>query len=327
MKQKNKLNTLVTLLTLTITLSTGATPAMQEYYNNKQILVTGGCGFIGSYITEALVGYGAHVTILDNLSTGNLDNIAHLRDKVTFVEGSITDMQTCLETTRNKSHIFHLAAFISVPQSLEEPATCHAVNVNGTFNMLEAARINGVQRFVFSSSSAVYGPALAICDEQTPCNPTSPYGFSKLIDEYLCKQYAVNFGIETVCMRYFNVYGDRQNPQGQYAAVVAKFKDSMVNNKPITIFGDGLQTRDFIPVTQVARTNLLLGMLPAEDVSGEIFNVATGKSISVIELFQLLRKEFPNYSYEPTFLPERAGDIKHSTADCSKLQAIIGKHT
>ena len=192
--------------------------------------------------------------------------------------------------------------------------------MDGTFNLLEAARQNGVQRFVFSSSSAVYGPTLETCNELTPCNPTSPYGFSKLIGEYLCKQYAVNFGIETVCMRYFNVYGDRQNPNGQYAAVVAKFRESMANNQPITIFGDGLQTRDFIPVEQVAQTNLALGMLPAKNVSGEIFNVATGKSISVIELFQLLSKEFPNYSYKPTFLPERAGDIKHSTADCSKLQ-------
>ena len=209
-----------------------------------------------------------------------------------------------------------------VPQSLEEPDVCHAINVGGTFNLLEAARRNGVKRFIFSSSSAVYGPALATCNEQTSCNPTSPYGFSKLIGEYLCKQYAVNAGTETVCMRYFNVYGDRQNPNGQYAAVVAKFKDSMANNRPITVFGDGLQTRDFVSVEQVAHTNLLLGLQPADVVSGEVFNVATGKSITLIELFQLLRKEFPDYMLEPQFAPERAGDIKCSTADCSKLQKI-----
>lgn len=313
---------IITYITLTTTLLTGAAPTMQNYYHNKQILVTGGAGFIGSYIVEMLVKYGAHVTVLDNLSTGNLTNIAHVKDNITFIEGSITDMQTCLETTRNKSHIFHLAAFISVPQSLEEPDICHTINVNGTFNLLEAARIHNVKRFVFSSSSAVYGPALEICDEQTPCNPTSPYGFSKLIGEYLCKQYAVNFGIETVCMRYFNVYGDRQNPNGQYAAVVAKFKDNMKHNKPITIFGDGLQTRDFIPVEQVAHTNLMLGMLPGKSISGEIFNVATGRSVSVIELFDLLKKEFPSYSLKPLFVPERAGDIKHSTANCSKLTAM-----
>lgn len=295
---------------------------MQHYYKNKQVLVTGGAGFIGSHIAEELVSYGAYVTVLDNLSTGNLENVAHIKDHITFIEGSITDMQTCLDATRGKSHIFHLAAFISVPQSLEEPQACHAINVDGTFNLLEAARQNNVKRFVFSSSSAVYGPALTTCNETTSCNPTSPYGFSKLIGEYLCKQYAVNFGVDTVCMRYFNVYGNRQNPNGQYAAVVAKFKDCMRQNLPITIFGDGLQTRDFIPVEQVAQTNLLLGMLPADDVSGEIFNVATGRSISLIELFNLLKKEFPFYALEPQFAPERTGDIKHSAADCSKLQKI-----
>jgi nucleoside-diphosphate-sugar epimerase len=296
---------------------------MQSYYKDKQVLVTGGAGFIGSHIVESLVSYGAQVTVLDNLSTGNIENIAHLLDKIMFVHGSITDSRTCLDASRNKSHIFHLAAFISVPQSIENPKLCHEINVTGTFNLLEAAHLNNVQRFVFSSSSAVYGTADGPCSETTPCNPTSPYGFSKLIGEYLCKQYAQNFGLETVCLRYFNVFGQRQNPNGAYAAVVAKFKDLMQHHKPITIFGDGLQTRDFIPVQQVAYTNLLLGMLPAHTVSGELFNVASGTSITLLELLNTLKIEFPNYTLAPNFAPERPGDIRHSTAVCTKLQTLV----
>ncbi|MEX0849672.1 MAG: NAD-dependent epimerase/dehydratase family protein [Candidatus Dependentiae bacterium] len=298
---------------------------MQNFYKNKEVLVTGGCGFIGSHIVEELVSLGAQVTILDNLSTGFLENIEHVADKVTFINGSITDKKLCLHATRNKSHIFHLAAFISVPKSVEEPTLCHETNIDGTFNMLEAARINGVKRFVFSSSSAVYGAPTHACNEESPCEPTSPYGFSKLIDEYLCKQFVINYDIECVCMRYFNVYGERQNPNAAYAAVVAKFRDLMKQNKPITIFGDGLQTRDFIPVEQVTQINLLLGMLPAHTIKGEIFNVATGKSITVLELFEELKTSFPAYKHTPQFAPARSGDIKHSIADCGKLQKILQK--
>lgn len=298
---------------------------MHNYYKGKKVLVTGGAGFIGSYITEALVSHGAKVTVLDNLSTGNLANLAQVHENITFINGSITDMQTCLDATRGKSHIFHLAAFISVPQSLINPDQCHTINVDGTFNMLEAARQNNVQRFVFSSSSAVYGTTDSPCSETTPCNPTSPYGFSKLIGEYLCKQYALNFSIESVCLRYFNVFGQRQDPNGPYAAVVAKFKDLMQHNKPITIFGDGQQTRDFVPVEQVAHTNLLLGMLPAHTVNGELFNVASGTNITLLELIHILKKEFPDYTLAPNFAPERPGDIRHSTAVCTKLAALIKK--
>ena len=187
--------------------------------------------------------------------------------------------------------------------------------------MLDAARMNGVERFVFSSSAAVYGSQEGICSEDMPCAPNSPYGFSKRIGELYCQQFATNFGMHTAILRYFNVYGDRQNPNGAYAAVVAKFKDLMRHNKQITIFGDGQQTRDFISVTDVADANLLLGMY-AHQVAGNIFNIATGKSINLLELVELLKKEFPTHTGDTIFAPARSGDIKHSSADCSKYQSL-----
>ncbi len=295
---------------------------MQEYYRDKKVLITGGCGFIGSHIAHTLTTYGAQVTILDDLSTGNVANIASIEDKVTFIKGSVTNKAICAQAVAGKSHVFHLAAFISVPQSVEQPDVCHAVNVDGTFNMLEAARTAGCTRFVFSSSAAVYGTPDGLCTESTACRPLSPYGFSKLIGEQLCMQYAQTYGLETVMLRYFNVYGERQDPHGHYAAVVAKFADLMKQNKPVTIFGDGLQTRDFIPVAKVVEANLMVAMLPPEQVMARQFNVATGTSITLIELLDELKKAYPNYSKEPQFAPARAGDIKESRADCSQLQAL-----
>lgn len=298
---------------------------MKQYYKNRKVLVTGGCGFIGSHLVETLIGYDAQVTILDDLSTGSLENIALYKDKVTFIKGSVTDKQICKQAVADNSHIFHLAAFISVPQSLEDPAACHTVNVDGTFNMLEASKNAHVQRFIFSSSSAVYGTPEGKCSELAPCKPESPYGFSKLIGEQLCLQFTHCYGLETVMLRYFNVFGDRQNPNGQYAAVVAKFTNLMSQNRPITIFGDGLQTRDFIPVDQIVMTNLLVGMAPKDALKERIFNVATGKSITLLELFEQLKGGFPLYNLEPQFLPARLGDIKESSADCTRLVSLLNQ--
>lgn len=316
---------LCTLSLVTSLIAQTSEKSMQDFYNNKQVLVTGGCGFIGSHLVHTLVKYGAKVTVLDNLDTGFLRNIASVKDKITFIQGSVADMDVCLQATKNKSHIFHLAAFISVPLSVEEPAWCHRSNVEGTFNLLEAARINGVKRFVFSSSSAVYGAPDGPCSEDGTCKPTSPYAISKLIGEHLLNQYAINYDMECVSMRYFNVYGERQNPNAAYAAVVAKFRDLMQHNKQVTIFGDGQQTRDFIPVKQVVHTNLFLGMAVKEDIQGEVFNVATGRSITVLDLFDELKAEFPDYAHEPNFAPPRVGDLKHSTANCNKLQNLLCK--
>ncbi len=196
--------------------------------------------------------------------------------------------------------------------------------MDGIFNVLEGARINKVKRFVFSSSSAVYGPTELPCSEESPTNPASPYGFSKLIGEYLCKQYALNFGIDTVMLRYFNVCGPRQNPKGAYAAVVARFSSHLQENKPIVIFGDGLQTRDFVSVEQVAEANLLMGMLESHKVHGEIFNVGTGQSINLLELVDILKQKYPHSTSTVTFGPERsAGEIRHSSADVRKFKSLI----
>lgn len=296
---------------------------MQQYYAHKKILVTGGCGFIGSHLVERLINYGAHVTILDDLSTGLLCNIAPWRNNIRFLEGSVTDNAACKQAMQEVSHVFHLAAYISVAQSIANPRRCYEVNVNGTFNLLEAAAQAGIERFIFSSSAAVYGTPNQICCESMACKPISPYGNSKLIGELLCQQWQKSHGLETVCLRYFNVFGQRQNPHGTYAAVVANFTEHMRINKPITIYGDGLQTRDFIPVGQVVEANLLVGMAPFELLDQSIFNVATGKSITLLELFAQLQKSHPHYTLEPTFLPARSGDIRQSIADCSRLNKLL----
>ena len=295
---------------------------MKLFYKNLPVLVTGGAGFIGSHITQKLVELGAQVTVIDNLSTGNIENLKNIKQHITFIEKDIINIDNCVEATRGQAIIFHLAAFISVPESIKNPAKCHEINVNGTFNILHAAQMNNVQRFVFSSSSAIYGSIEGICKETMTPHPESPYGTSKLIGEYYCKQFADNFGLHTVALRYFNVFGERQNPNGAYAAVIAKFKNLMKQNKPVTIFGDGLQTRDFIPVANVVEANLTIAMLPKTFMNGQVFNIATGKSINLLELIDMLKKEFPLYNQEILFQPARIGDIKHSSADCSKYKSI-----
>jgi nucleoside-diphosphate-sugar epimerase len=295
---------------------------LSELYKDIPVLITGGCGFIGSHVAEKLVQLGAQVTILDNLSTGTVNNIASFNDKITFLYGDITDFETCLTATQNKKIIFHLAAFISVPASTQNPQQCHDTNVIGTQNLLEAARINNVKRFVFSSTCAVYNESTVPCNETSITEPISPYGFSKLIGEIYCKEYAKVFDVETVMMRYFNVYGTRQDPQGYYAAVVAKFMHNMEHNLPLTIFGDGLQTRDYVSVEAVAQANILLGICNKELIQSKIFNIATGKSSNLFDLINTLKEKYPLYTNELIFMPPRPGDVKHVAADCSAYQNL-----
>jgi nucleoside-diphosphate-sugar epimerase len=292
-------------------------------YRNQTILVTGGAGFIGSHLVEALVHAGAHVTVLDNFSSGSLDNLKAVQDKITIINESVTDLDSCLKASQGKAFIFHLAAMVSVPESLSNPLACHAVNTTGTATILEAARINAVPTLVFASSSAVYGPVSGLCHEKLACNPASPYGYSKYMGEFLCKQYAELYNIKTIAVRYFNVYGNRQSVQGPYAGVVAQFKNRMTLGQPITIFGDGCQRRDFIPVADVVNATLFVALMPTADVHGEVFNIATGTSITINDLFKLLRSEFPDYTLNPFYAPARAGDIYSSQADCSKYQRLL----
>ena len=293
---------------------------LKLFYSDLNILVTGGTGFIGSYITEKLVNLGANVTVLSR--TANPENLVAVKDKVNFIKGNIKDFNTCLEATKNKDIAFHLAAFISASDSIANPLECQQTNIGGTYNMLEACRQNNVERFILSSSAAVYGSTDKLCQEDNICNPESPYGYSKLIGEELCQQYSRFYNLKTLCLRYFNVFGDRQNPNGAYAAVVAKFKDSLKNNAPITIFGDGQQTRDFVPVQKIAEANIMLATLN-DQLNGQPVNVASGNSINIIELFELLKLNYPDYTQALTFKPARVGDPKNSFADNSKLKKML----
>lgn len=297
---------------------------MNTFYKNLPVLITGGCGFIGSHVAEKLVNLGARVTILDDLSTGNLDNIQTFKHSITFIHNSIEDKQACIRAAQDCAIIFHLAAMASVPQSIEHPDLCHAINVNGTVNILEAARKNKVRSVIFSSSSAVYGAYDIPVHEDMPCKPQSPYGFSKLIGELYCQQYAQHFDVNTVALRYFNVFGERQNPHGAYAGVVAAFKRKLSQNQPITILGNGTQTRDFIAVEKVAEANLRLGMHAAQ-YAGQSFNIGTGNSITLLELLDQLKKEYPLYDQAVGFGQGRAGDVQYSMADCKKYTVLTEK--
>jgi len=289
---------------------------MSNFYQQKSVLVTGGAGFIGSHIVEALVKQGAFVCVLDNLSTGTLDNLSSVINNITVIQGDISSFSSCLAATRNQQIVIHCAAMISVPQSMEKPRLCNKINIEGTYNMLEAARINRVEKFVFSSSAAVYGDYEGPCSETQSCNPTSPYGLSKLIGEQCCQLYCNLFNLHTLCLRYFNVYGKRQqkNQQGVYEYI----RDSMTGNQPINIYGDGTQTRDFISVDEVTAANLALAQLPTAYLKGQAINIASGKSQSLNELLDKLKQKFPDYNGKILYEGARRGDIKHSSAVIEK---------
>ncbi len=296
---------------------------IKQFYENKKVVITGGCGFIGSHLAQKLVELGAQVTIIDNLATGTIDNIQAFKDNVTFLQHSITDKKQCDHAIANHEIIFHLAAFISVPGSVNDPASCHETNVDGTFNILEAAKKYHVKRVVFSSTSSVYGPREDRCYEtDTKLDPVSPYGATKLMGELYCKQYTMLYNVPCVMLRYFNVYGPRQNPHSQYAAVVAKFQYHMERNESITIHGDGTQTRDFVSVDEVVNANLLVGMAPQETVAGQIYNIGTGTSVSVLELAEQMKKQYPHYTAATRFETARDGDVKH-TQMCAEKYVVL----
>lgn len=300
---------------------------MKDYcssFEKKQVLVTGGAGFIGSHLVDALVGYGAQVTVLDNFSTGTLENIAHHQQSIRVVQADIRDYAACSAVLSGKEYVFHLAACVSVPQSFTDPQLCYATNVTGTFNLLQASAHAGtVHAFVFSSSSAVYGDKQIPCDEQSVLAPLSPYGYSKQQGELCCQQYSKLFSLATVSLRYFNVYGPRQNPYGPYAGVRAQFCKAMQEQRPITIYGDGLQVRDFVPVGEVVDANLNAAVRAKTLPQGCAINVATGVSISVLDTFYALNREFPNYKAEPVFEPARVGDIRCSLAHVANYRALL----
>lgn len=295
---------------------------LAKYYKNSEVLVTGGAGFIGSHIVSILVKLGAQVTILDDFSTGSLANIQAIQHAITIITGSVTNFQTCLEAARDKQYIFHLAAIVSVPESFNNPVACNAVNITGTLNMLEAARVHAVPSFTFTSSSSIYGNQERICQEDVAANPTSPYGFSKHLGELSCRYYSTHQGLKTVVLRYFNVFTHGNNSQlGN--GVIAQFKKQMALNEPILIFGNGKQRRDFISVGAVAQATLLLSLLPSEHISGQSVNIATGTSATILDVFNQLRLEFPFYDKGPLYQPARPGDVYVSLADCTKYRNLV----
>ncbi len=300
---------------------------LQRFYDKKQVLITGGAGFIGSHLAEKLVALGARVTVLDNFSSGNLTNLKSVVSSINLLYADIRSPYSCLKATTQQDIVFHLAAFISVPESMVHPETCMEVNAQGTSHILHAAAKNGVKKVVLSSSSAVYGNAKETCSEDDQPMPMSPYAESKLEAERLCKQFSEKTALATTCLRYFNVYGDRQNPMGSYAAVVAKFTHLLQARQPITIFGDGQQTRDFIPVAKVVEANLLVGMDQAH--SNTVFNIGSGQSISLLTLLGQLETKLAIKNQGIAFLPARQGDILHSQATCQKfsffVQNLIGQ--
>jgi len=284
-------------------------------------LVTGGAGFIGSHIVEELLREGASVRVLDNFSSGKRENLETFHGDLEILEGDLRDAQAIKTATRDVDLIFHLAAFISVPLSMQDPETCFAINVAGTVTLLEAARQAGVRKVVLSSSAAVYGNTdIFPTGEETPLQPLSPYALSKQVNEQYARLYTQVFNLPVIALRYFNVYGPRQRSDSAYAAAVCIFTRRLVNGEPITIFGDGKQSRDFIFVKDVARANL---QSAESDVAGEIFNVCAGRETSLLDLLEELSEVFPRQP-EVLFDAPRAGDIYRSVGNPAKAAKILG---
>lgn len=285
-------------------------------------LITGGAGFIGSNIAEHLVGQGKSVRIFDNFSSGKRENLAAIEDKIEIIESDLRVFDAVKHAMDGVRYVLQIGAMPSVPRSVEDPHTTNQVNITGTLNVLIAARDAGVKRVVFSSSSSVYGdtPTLPKGEDMTP-SPRSPYAVQKLAGEHYCHIFRHLYGLETVSLRYFNVFGPRQDPQSQYAAVIPRFIIAILKNEPPTIYGDGKQTRDFSHVENVVDANLAACVAPQEAL-GETFNIACGGRISLLELVDTINA-ITGKKIEPRFEPPRPGDIRDSQADIIKAKKLL----
>jgi UDP-glucose 4-epimerase len=287
-------------------------------------LVTGGAGFIGSSLARALIARGDGVRVLDNFSTGKRENLADIADRIELLEGDIRDDRLMARAVAGADVVFHEAAIASVPQSMAEPLENHAVNATGTMRVLEATRHAGVRRVVYAASSAAYGdePTLPKVETMAPA-PISPYGASKLAGEVAMQVYARAFGLETVCLRYFNVFGPRQDPKSEYAAVIPKFVTAALAGKSPRIFGDGKQSRDFCHIDNVVEANFAAAAADARRVSGGVFNIGCGEAIDLNRVVAILG-DILGRKIDAVYEPERAGDIKHSWGDVSAARTALG---
>ncbi len=288
------------------------------------ILVTGIAGFIGSSIARALLAEGAHVRGVDNLSTGSMENIEEIRSRIDFRNADVLDREEIDRACKGVDCIFHEAAIPSVPKSVDDPIGTNDPNLTGTLYVLEAARKAGVKRVLYAASSAAYGdsPELPKTEAMLPA-PLSPYAVQKLAGEHYLASYYRVYGLETVSLRYFNIFGPRQDPSSQYSGVLARFISLMLAGQTPTIYGDGMTSRDFTYIDNVVSANLLAAKAPAEQVAGRVFNVATGSRTTLLEAFAEI-KRITGFSGGVNLAPGREGDIKHSVADISAAKAAFG---
>jgi UDP-glucose 4-epimerase len=284
-------------------------------------LVTGGAGFIGSHIVEALLEQGATVRVLDNFSTGRYENLTPFADRIELFEGDLRDSEAVRQAVAGVTYVLHQAALASVPHSVKDPLTTHACNITGTLNLLLACRDAGVRRVVYASSSSVYGDSAELPKRETMVQePKSPYAVSKLAGEQYCRAFHQVYGLETVSLRYFNVFGPRQDPNSPYAAVISKFITRMLRGGPPIIQGDGLQSRDFTYVTDNVRANILAATVPY--VAGQVFNIACGQRYTLIDLVDSLNSILDT-DIRPSYSDPRPGDVRHSQADIRAAQTFL----
>ncbi len=285
-------------------------------------LVTGGAGFIGSHLVEHLVRDGQRVRVIDDFSTGKRENLAAFAESMELIEGTVADSGDCARACADVEVVLHQAAIPSVPRSVEDPVASHRANAEGTFNLLVAARDSGVRRFVYAASSSAYGETPQLPkDESIPPDPLSPYGVQKLNGEQYCTVFSRCYGLDTISLRYFNVFGPRQDPKSQYAAAIPAFITAMLRGEAPRVYGDGEQTRDFTYIENVIHANMLAAR--AERTAGAVVNIACGERISVNEVIARIN-EILGTSVSANHADERAGDIKHSWASIDRAAALIG---
>lgn len=307
---------------------------MDKVLTNSKVLVTGGAGFIGSALIETLLGQDNEVVCLDNFATGKIENLADFvgNRNFHFIEGDIRNFSDCQKAVAGVQYVLHQAALGSVPRSVKDPITTNEVNISGFLNMLTAARDAGVKRFVYASSSSVYGdhPALPKFEENTG-NPLSPYAVTKKVNELYTKVFGELYGMETLGLRYFNVFGRRQDPDGQYAAVIPRFVKALIRHEAPLIFGDGSQTRDFTYIENVVQANLKAAAVDNPEAYNTAYNVACGDRVTLNELYIFLRDGLSKFDPEigdinPVYTDPRQGDIPHSLASIEKTSRLLNYH-